>query len=168
MRPHPLRPQGFFLIAALVLAAVWAYSPNRARPLVIDGDTLMVNDAHIRLHGIDAPEREQVCFGSDASPYFCGRMAAARLRQEIEGARLDCHALYRDIYRRQVATCTAGDRDLSDAMVRAGWALDVPFYSGGKYLDAENEARAARRGLWAGGFEAPRHWRRKHPQRIGP
>jgi endonuclease YncB( thermonuclease family) len=48
--------------------------------------------------------------------------------------------------------CTAGGRDLSEAMVRSGHALELRQYSRGRYADAEHEARNARRGLWAGDF----------------
>jgi endonuclease YncB( thermonuclease family) len=62
-------------------------------------------------------------------------------------------------YGRDVAMCTAGGRDLSEAMVRAGHALELRQYSRGRYADAEREARNARRGLWAGDFVQPADWR---------
>jgi endonuclease YncB( thermonuclease family) len=186
---RPLRPPGFLIAAALVLAAAWVYvgQPgarraaverdtlvvNRAylhrhgrRSAVIDGDTLVIDGEHIRLDGIDAPEREQVCRNSAGASYPCGLMAMARLRQVIDGTRLECVAHYRDIYRRRVASCTADGKDVSDAMVRSGWALDVALYSGGRYLAAETEARGAKRGLWAGDFEAPWRWRQQHAPRT--
>jgi endonuclease YncB( thermonuclease family) len=167
MRAGPLRLQTFLLVVLVVLAAVWAYLPSEGYPRVVDGDTLVMNGKSIRLHGIDAPEREQVCFRADASPYFCGRTAADRLRQEISGAKVECVGRQHDAYRRQVATCTVNGKDLGDAMVRSGWALDMPQYSGGRYLAAEIEARAAKRGLWAGEFEAPWRWRQQHSQHAG-
>src|SRR5262249_19636035 len=75
----------------------------------------------------------------------------------------DCTGHYRDHYRRMIATCTVGGRDMAEAMVRAGWALDVARYSGGRYAAAEAEARAAKRGIWEGSFAAPASWRREHP-----
>src|SRR5262249_18156777 len=139
------------------------WSPRHGRnAFVIDGDTLAINGEHIRLHGIDAPEREQVCFMPGGAPYACGRIATAQLRREIEGTRLACVAHYRDPYHRPVASCTANGRDGGDAMVRSGWALDVPLYSHGKYAAAETEAREAKRGLWVGEFEAPWRWRQQH------
>lgn len=130
---------------------------------VIDGDTLVIGAEHVRLHGIDAPEREQTCRRADGSSYACGRMAALHLRREIADHVPDCTGHYRDHYRRMIATCTVGGRDMAEAMVRAGWALDVARYSGGRYAAAEAEARAAKRGIWEGSFAAPASWRREHP-----
>jgi endonuclease YncB( thermonuclease family) len=131
---------------------------------VVDGDTLVIGAEHVRLHGIDAPERDQVCRRADGSDYDCGHMAAAQLRREIADHVPACAGLYRDRYQREIAICTVDGHDVGDAMVRSGWAIDVPYYSGGKYAAAEAEARAAGRGVWAGDFENPAHWRREHPR----
>jgi len=168
MRPDPLRPQRFIIVAALVIAAAWACWRGIGEPRVVDGDTLVVHGEHIRLHGIDAPEREQMCSHANGALYSCGWSAAARLRQEIGNGTVDCVAHNLDIYGRQVATCMVNGRDLAEAMVRSGWALDAPRYSGGKYLAAETEARLGKRGLWAGQFEPPWTWRRQHAHRAGP
>ena len=61
-----------------------------------------------------------------------------------------------------VATCTINDRDLGDAMVRRGYAVDFQRYSHGKYQDAEREAKEAQRGIWAGYFLRPDLWRREY------
>ena len=47
-------------------------------------------------------------------------------------------------------------------MVRGGHALDYARHSRGRYAAAEREARAARRGLWAGTFETPATWRQQN------
>ena len=92
--------------------------------------------------------------------YPCGR-AATRALAALTGARVSCTLLTHDRYERDVATCMANGRDLGDAMVRAGHALDYARHSGGRYAEAEREARAARRGIWAGTFEEPEAWRRE-------
>ena len=67
-------------------------------------------------------------------------------------------------YDRDVAACTVNGRDLSEAMVRSGHALELARHSRGRYAAAEREARNARRGLWAGDFERPSQWRQAHPR----
>jgi endonuclease YncB( thermonuclease family) len=86
----------------------------------------------------------------------------------LEQGALNCRTITRDRFDRRVAICTAGGRDVGEAMVRNGWAT---AYKGrgfsSPYVSAENEARVARRGLWAGSFEAPRHWRDGHSRDVG-
>jgi len=43
---------------------------------VINGDTLEIHGTRIRLWGIDAPERSQLCRGADSLQYRCGAGAA--------------------------------------------------------------------------------------------
>jgi len=75
-----------------------------------------------------------------------------------------CSARGRDRYGRTLAICSAGDiADLGEALVRDGYAVDYRRYTS-DYLAAEDEARAARRGIWQGDFERPEDWRRRHPR----
>ena len=68
-----------FLVAIIVLIALCGMGAARAdvtgEALVIDGDTLQVAAERVRLHGIDAPETNQVC-GTGPVAWPCGRMAA--------------------------------------------------------------------------------------------
>lgn len=124
--------------------------------VVLDGDTVVVADERLRLRGIDAPETDQTCF-RDGADYPCGREARAELIRLIGGAPLLCDTFGRDAYRRRLAECRAGGRDLNRRMVERGWAVSY-----GAHRDAEDEARRARHGLWAGTFDRPQDWRRGH------
>jgi endonuclease YncB( thermonuclease family) len=134
------------------------------RAKVIDGDSLEVAGERIRLFGIDAPESRQDCADARGNAYPCGRDAARALAAAIGSDRVTCTPVDHDRYGRDVARCDAGGRDLGEVMVRGGHALDLPQHSGGRYAAAEREARAARRGLWAGSFEPPAAWRRQYPR----
>ena len=109
----------------------------------------------VRLHGIDAPERDQDCRDANGKTYSCGRAAMRALSAAVAGRSVTCTPVEVDQYNRDVAVCTVDDVDLGEAMVRGGHALDYARHSRGRYAAAEREARAARRGLWAGTFETP-------------
>jgi endonuclease YncB( thermonuclease family) len=59
---------------------------------------------------------------------------------------------------RVLATCFVGGENLNERIVREGWALDFRRYTSA-YLDAEEEAKRRRVGLWQRDFEAPWQWR---------
>jgi endonuclease YncB( thermonuclease family) len=126
----------------------------------IDGDSLLIGETRIRLHGIDAPERDQECGDVNGKTYSCGRAAARALANAIGRRSVTCKPVAVDRYDRDVAICTVDDVDLAETMVRSGYAVD--YFSRGRYEEAEREARNARRGLWAGTFEAPATWRQQH------
>jgi endonuclease YncB( thermonuclease family) len=90
----------------------------------------------------------------------------------IDGATVSCRQDPRDPedrYGRALARCKARGTDLGESLVRAGLAvaytkyLDYrngeprPYKAGA--LAAEEQARAAKRGLWSGAFDMPWDWR---------
>ncbi len=129
---------------------------GRAR--VVDGDSLEVAGRRIRLFGIDAPEGRQTCRDARDRSYRCGEDARRALAGLIGGREVSCTPVG-ESHDRDVAVCTAGGRDLSEAMVRDGFAIELRNHSRGRYSAAEREARDAKRGLWAGSFERPGAWR---------
>jgi endonuclease YncB( thermonuclease family) len=48
-----------------VAAASHHFPPIQGPARVVDGDTLVINDERIRLYGVDAPEKAQVCRQDD-------------------------------------------------------------------------------------------------------
>lgn len=124
---------------------------------VTDGDSLRAGEIRIRLHGIDAPEMRQICqAGGD---YSCGKSAQAYLASVLgRNVTLKCDHLDTDRYGRFVMRCYHRGVDISAGMVRAGWALAYRRYSL-DYIGDEAEAKAAKRGLWAGTFKTPEQWR---------
>lgn len=109
----------------------------RGRCHVIDGDTIVISGRHIRLAGIDAPELNHP-YGRNAKWALVGLCKGRSIRAVLDGG---------DSYDRLVATCHLPDgRDLSEAMVRLGLALDWPRFSGGTYR--RFEPADSRRILW--------------------
>ncbi|WP_295810018.1 thermonuclease family protein [uncultured Nitratireductor sp.] len=130
--------------------------------IVHDGDTLTLSGERIRLEGIDAPEFNQRCT-RNGSAYPCGREAMRTLRQLVAGGKVVCEGYERDRYDRLLARCMVDGRDVGRELVEAGWALAY-----GDYDAVEAEARRARRGIWDGGFVAPRDWRAEHDGAASP
>ena len=143
------------IAAALAFALPAAAADDLTGPAaVIDGETLRVAGARLRLAGIDAPEPEQQCRRAGRA-LDCGRIAAAQLADITAGATVVCRPSGPVRAGARLATCNADGYDLSYGMVYAGWA----FADGSPYRAAESEARSARRGIWAYDFVPPSEWR---------
>jgi endonuclease YncB( thermonuclease family) len=134
---------------------------GRAR--VVDGDSLIIGTSRVRLFGIDAPEGRQDCRDAQNRSYRCGEASRRALAELIGGREVSCTPVGLS-HDRSVAVCTAQGRDLSEAMVRGGYALELRQHSKGRYAAAEREAREGKRGVWAGDFERPGQWRQDHPR----
>lgn len=119
-------------------------APNRAdiagRPSrITDGDTIRFGETRVRLHGVDAPEMRTEE----------GREARRRLIALIGDGQVRCRDTGQRSYDRVVAVCfDARGRDLAAAMVQAGWAVDAPRFSGGRYAAYQRRAEAAGAGLF--------------------
>lgn len=148
-----------WLILALVLYAMPAAAENK------DGDTFTVTKS-VRIFGIDAPEKTQVCKDNADRLYECGKRATDALAEIRRSGRTVCTKVG-DSYGRDVSVCRAGGHDLGLAMLQAGWAVvaepryirTLPLYRI-LYQAAQDKARATKRGIWAGSFAMPADWRR--------
>ena len=153
------------MLRALVFTAtLLAASPALAitgSAYVIDGDTVVIQGEHIRLAGIDAPEKRQSCTDATGALYDCGIIARNALRTEIGSAPVDCEGTETDKYRRLIATCYLGALDLNRWMVDQGLAVAYRYFSM-VYAPEEDAAHAAHRGIWAGAFQMPWDWRQEH------
>lgn len=120
-----------------------------------DGDSLLVyqpngQPAHLRIAGIDAPERSQ--------PY--SKAARKALETLLDGRPLSYRPLKQDQYGRQIVILHSHDGtqriDVGQAMLEAGLAWyfrryerDLPAALRLPYQQAENQARQQHRGLWS-------------------
>lgn len=147
-------------LAALLLS----FSPSLAQSIVgrasvIDGDTLEIRGTRIRFHAADAFESAQTCQDADGKAYRCGQQAALALSDKIGSSTVTCQQTDIDRYQRIVAQCSANGVDLNGWLVQQGHALAYRQY-GTDYVPQEDEARKAKRGVWAGSFTPPWDWRR--------
>ena len=122
---------------------------------VVDGDTLLLeNNARVRLIGVDTPETVKP--DHPVEPW--GPEATAFTRDFLDGGevalRFDRERV--DRYGRFLAFAYVGERMLNEELLRAGLARANLQY---RYADtikrqfrrAEDEAKAARRGIWSSG-----------------
>ncbi len=152
--------KGRVLLACFLLACNPALADVYGLAVITDGDTLKIGSERVRLFGIDAPEGRQSCEREGVS-WLCGQEAGRFLRSLVAGQEITCVEKERDRYGRKVATCALPDgRDIGAVMVGAGLALAYRRYGGKLYDTPEAEAKAAKRGLWAGTFIRPWEWRK--------
>ncbi len=133
---------------------------------VIDGDTIKINGEKVRLHGIDAPEMEQICQNENNNSYACGVVAKEALYNWISKSKEKVYCYYseRDRYKRIIGKCYLGansSNSLNKRMVREGHAVAYTRYSN-DYIGAQNDAKDWSRGIWRGKFDLPEEWRRKN------
>ena len=136
---------------------------------VTDGDTIKINKKRIRLMGIDAPEKKQICkkiwlsisFISFEKEYPCGQISTDRLKTKIASKLVICNYKNKDRYQRYIAECFLDKTNINAWMVRTGHAVAYKKYSK-KYVAQENIAKKEELGLWSGTFEMPWDFRRKN------
>jgi hypothetical protein len=97
---------------------------HHGKAWVIDGDTVVISGTHIRLEGIDAPEKDQTCMDANGKPWACGQTATRELRGLIGGRDLTCDKRAEDRYQRALAVCKLPDG--SD--VNPGWCDRVGLW----------------------------------------
>jgi endonuclease YncB( thermonuclease family) len=117
---------------------------------IADGDTLTVLDAlnvqhRIRLQGIDAPESHQA-FGTQSKQNLSGLVFDKAVNAICDKT---------DQYGRSVCKIVLDGKDINLEQIKAGMAWHYKDYQREQspedrelYARAEDEARAARRGLW--------------------
>jgi micrococcal nuclease len=147
-----------FVLAAVATATLYAEDFTGKVVGITDGDTIRVmhNGApeRIRLWGIDCPESKQP-FGTRAKQ-FTGDLAF--------GQTVTVRVRDIDRYKRTVAEIILPDgRNLNQELVRAGFAWWFERYARHETVlrDLQDEARSAKRGLWADPKPVPPwEWRR--------
>jgi endonuclease YncB( thermonuclease family) len=146
-------------VFALALCGIALADDLIGQATVIDGDTIEIHGARIRIFGIDAPESDQLCRNEESELYRCGQKASNALFDFIDRRPVECIEVDRDRYKRAVSVCTVGGKDIADWLVRNGLALDWPQYSKGGYAAAQAEAKREQRGMWSGSFKEPWNYR---------
>ena len=127
---------------------------------VIDGDTIHIGKHKIRLYGIDAPEIKQLCL-KENQKWLCGESSKSALIKIINNNIVICNVLDVDRYKRQIAECFIGEKNINQYMVKKGWALAYRYYSI-KYVEDELFAKKNRIGIWQSEFQSPWDYRKSN------
>lgn len=133
---------------------------------VVDGDTFFLNGKQVRVAGVDAAERDQVCNLVNGDEFPCAEEATNELRGLLSvGRELDCIKTGVS-YGRTVMQCYVDEIDIGYHMVRHGHAVVDTRYTSGVYekqlLAAQDDARRHALGVWRDpNFEAPKDWRER-------
>lgn len=145
-----LRPFIFVLALALLSSFASAQSNELRGRVVSDGDIITVLDSSntqhkIRRNGVDAPESKQ----------DFGQVSKRNLSDLVFGKDVIVRWSKGDKYGRIIGTVMIGNTNANLEQLRAGLAWyykdyerDVPPENRRSYAQAEDEARAVRRGLW--------------------
>ncbi|PTV97250.1 endonuclease YncB(thermonuclease family) [Rhodobacter aestuarii] len=149
-----------WVLIALLMAQPVAAEVVQGRARVIDGDTLAIGAVRVRLHGIDAPEKDQTCQDPAGRDWRCGAAATAALERMTARGDTRCEGEDYDRYDRLIAVCRAGGRNLNAALVAEGYAEAYRKYAQ-DYVGEEQAARAAQKGIWSGAHLNPEAARRQ-------
>ena len=141
---------------------------------VSDGDTIHLTTPEqtklkVRLYGIDAPETDKINdktgqVNIPGQPY--GDESWKALENKVMGKQVKLDILDIDKYRRMVGMVWLNDRNINLEMIREGYAeafieyLKEPYIV--EFLQAEREARSAKKGIWSlPDYERPRDFRKR-------
>jgi endonuclease YncB( thermonuclease family) len=145
------------LIGALCAGAAFA-GESSGRVRVIDGDSIRMGRDEIRLQGVDAVEGDQTCRRANGEDWPCGAQARRALARLVAKQTVTCVHHGKDKYGRILGTCSLASGSINDWLVRQGWAVAYTRYSP-EYVDAQAEAKAAKRNIWSGTFTKPERYR---------
>ncbi|MEP4197571.1 MAG: thermonuclease family protein [Aliishimia sp.] len=148
-----------WVYAVALCAASSAAADVTGRIDVVDGDTFHVGGVTVRLHGIDAPEKDQTCKGPDGNTWACGAWVTEQVRGAYQGKRTRCKEETVDRYGRSVARCFVRGADVGQRLVQDGIAMAYREYSMAYDLD-EKTAAVMGRGLHSSQMQSPAAFRK--------
>ena len=152
MKKQSLTLSSFIIIFLFIL--IYSYggekSTIKGKAIIIDGDTIKINDKKIRFGGIDSPERGKIGheFSKDKLIKKIGKKNVICFKEKKK-----------DYWNRIVAECFIEDESISSYMVKNGYACDYVKYSNKKYAKEEKYAKSNKLGIWKMKFDPA--WEKK-------
>jgi len=141
------------LIAADLSGPVVGVTDGDTVTVLVGENTSALTEVKIRLSEIDSPEKNQP-FGMRSKQALSSEVFNQTVRVESTG---------KDRYGRTLGTLYLGSENINHWLVREGWAWRYDRYSKSEeLLRLQDEARAAKRGLWADKEPVrPWEWRKR-------
>jgi endonuclease YncB( thermonuclease family) len=138
---------GFFICMPALAAEI----------VVVDGDSLLIDNRRVRMLGIDAPEYSQTCQNADGTIYNCGQESKEALQKMIDVGNITCDCLPQpDRYKRKLCECFGNNTSINGEMVLLGHAVR---YRTERFAAEENAAKSSKSGIWRGKFMRPALYR---------
>ena len=158
----------FVVIAILFVNSPYTFAGQYEVTRVTDGDTIQVmaggTKTTVRLVGIDAPE---VSHSKNQPGQPFGKVAAKHLAAMVLNKTVEIKSYGADRYGRTLAEVIMDNRNINFEMVQAGlsegyWGKPASGLDMAPYRKAEEEAKAAKRGMWVLGdkYVSPKDYRR--------
>ena len=98
MKKRSLSLSSFLTIFFFIIICPFSNSEDlksiSGKPVIVDGDTIKIDDQIIRFGGIDAPEsfyrgKKQVCYLNEKK-VFCGELSKQKLKEKISDNMISC------------------------------------------------------------------------------
>ena len=148
------------VVVILVVSLAWpaVAQEHSGIPRVVDGNTIIINFLNIRLHGIEAPNAEQLC-EIDGESWLCGWEATNALAHIVGRHWVSCRQNRLNEGDVVGATCFAGNvLNINAWMVRNGWAT-AQNQTNTRFLQLEILARQEQIGIWRTKYKNTEHLR---------
>ena len=148
------------VVVILVVSLAWPATAQEHSgiPRVVDANTIIINFQKIRLHGIEAPNAEQLC-EIDGESWLCGWEATNALAHIVGRHWVSCRQNHLNEGGVVGATCFAGNvLNINAWMVRNGWAT-AQDETNTRFLQLEILARQEQIGIWRTKYKNTEHLR---------
>lgn len=147
------------ILALLIPLTAFAETEISGKPKLVDGRTLDFDGQLVRFWGVDAPDKNQLCFSPrEHHPYPCGASAFEKIEKMLRNQVLVCKGDQRDEEGHLIAICYSGRIEVNEQLVLSGWAVADTNQSS-RYMRMQNVAKELRDGLWRMVFVMPWEWR---------
>ena len=163
LKPAPGQRNAFASLPGLPSLSLLSLGPPTTavtgRAMVAGPGSVRIGQTTIRLSGIEAPDRDQVCTRPGNRRWRCGDAAVQALTRMAGGRNLACEVRAADAQGVVQGTCQENKADIGAALVKGGHVFAATGFRS-PYAREETEARTAKLGIWSGEpAERPEAWR---------